>query len=124
MAQVQSGASVLVAGGRGFIGRSVCALLEQEGYRVLSVDRVQDHAPHSSSACSHRNLRCDLADSARLRKLFARESVDGIIHLAAVLPTAAQREPLLTTRVNIGGSVNLLEMARQFGVVVSYSPAP
>jgi nucleoside-diphosphate-sugar epimerase len=36
--------------------------------------------------------------------------------LAAVLPTAAQRDPLLATRVNIGGSLNLLEMARQFAV--------
>src|SRR5882762_717207 len=116
MAQVQSGASVLVAGGRGFIGRSVCALLEQEGCRVLSVDQGNDHAPHFDSARSHRNLQCDLADSAQVRALFATESVDGIIHLAAVLPTAAQREPLLATRVNIGGSVNLLEMARQFAV--------
>jgi nucleoside-diphosphate-sugar epimerase len=117
MAQVHSGASVLVAGGRGFIGRSVCALLEQKGYRVLSVDQANDHAPHFNSARSHRNLHCDLADSAQVRKLFATESVDGIIHLAAVLPTAAERDPLLATRVNIGGSVNLLEMARQFAVL-------
>jgi UDP-glucose 4-epimerase len=48
--------------------------------------------------------------------LFATESVDGIIHLAAVLPTAAQRDPLLATRVNIDGGLNLLEMARQFAV--------
>src|SRR6266700_972710 len=116
MAQVHRGASVLVAGGRGFMGRSVCALLEAEGYRILSVDQANDHAPHFSSARSRRNLQCDLADSAQVRKLFATESVDGIIHLAAVLPTAAQRDPLLATRVNIDGGLNLLEMARQFAV--------
>src|SRR5260370_31920682 len=117
MAQVQSGASVLVAGGHGFSGRSVCALLEREGYRVLSVDQANHHAPHFNSARSHRNLQCDIADYAQVHKLFAAESVDGIIHLAAVLPTAAERDPLLATRVNIGGSVNLLEMARQFAVL-------
>jgi len=116
MAQVHRGASVLVAGGRGFMGRSVCALLEAEGYRILSVDQANDHAPHFSSARSRRNLQCDLADSAQVRKLFATESVDGIIHLAAVLPTAAHRDPLLATRVNIDGGLNLLEMARQFAV--------
>jgi nucleoside-diphosphate-sugar epimerase len=116
MTQVQSGASVLVAGGRGFIGRSLCALLEQEGYRVLSVDQTSHHALQFNSARSHRNLQCDIADYAQVRKLFAAESVDGIIHLAAVLPTVARRDPLLATRVNIGGSVNLLEMARQFAV--------
>src|SRR5258708_21325817 len=114
MAQAQSGASVLVAGGRGFIGRSLCALLEQEGYRVLSVDQTSHHALQFNSARSHRNLQCDIADYAQVRKLFAAESVDGIIHLAAVLPTAAQRDPLLATRVNIGGRVNLPEKARRF----------
>jgi nucleoside-diphosphate-sugar epimerase len=79
------------------------------------VDQANDHAL-DCSARSHRNLQCDIADSVQVRELFATESVDGIIHLAAVLPTAAQRDPLLATRVNIGGSVNLLEMARQFAV--------
>src|SRR5260370_28673996 len=68
------------------------------------------------SARSHRNLQCAIADYAQIRNLFAAESVEGIIHLAAVLPTAAQRDPLLATRVNIDGSANLLEMARQFAV--------
>jgi nucleoside-diphosphate-sugar epimerase len=39
-----------------------------------------------------------------------------VIHLAAVLPTAARREPARVTEVNVGGSLNVLEMARQFGV--------
>src|SRR5260370_7980216 len=69
-----------------------------------------------NSARSHRNVQCDIADYAKIRNLFAAESVEGIIHLAAVLPTAAQRDPLLATRVNIDGSANLLEMARQFAV--------
>jgi nucleoside-diphosphate-sugar epimerase len=113
---VQSGSSVLVTGGRGFIGRSVCALLEQEGYGVLCVDQANNHVSHLDSAPSRPNLRCDIADAAQQQKLFATNQIDGIIHLAAVLPTAAQRDPLLATRVNIGGSINVLEMARQFGV--------
>ncbi len=52
----------------------------------------------------------------RWRRLFRRQRIDGIVHLAAVLPTAAQREPLLATKINIQGSVNLMEMARQFEV--------
>jgi nucleoside-diphosphate-sugar epimerase len=55
----------------------------------------------------------------RRRRVEARveaETIRGIIHLAAILPTAAQREPLRTTLVNVDGSVHLLEMARQFGV--------
>jgi len=39
-----------------------------------------------------------------------------VIHLAAILPTVAQREPLRATQVNVIASANLLEMAREFGV--------
>ena len=116
MAQVQSGSSVLVTGGRGFIGRSVCALLAQEGYRILSVDQANDEALSSNPVQGYQNSRCDIANAAQLQTLFATERIEGIIHLAAVLPTAAERDPFLATRVNIGGSINLLEMARQFAV--------
>ncbi len=48
--------------------------------------------------------------------MFEIERVGAIIHLAAILPTAAQREPVRATRVNVEGSLHLLEMARRFGV--------
>jgi nucleoside-diphosphate-sugar epimerase len=48
--------------------------------------------------------------------VFEARHIRGIIHLAAILPTAAQREPVRATRVNIEGSLNLLEQARRFGV--------
>ena len=59
---------------------------------------------------------CDVTDRAALERLFRTEPVDAIVHLAAILPTAAQRQPLLATRVNVQGSVNLLELAREFHV--------
>jgi nucleoside-diphosphate-sugar epimerase len=36
--------------------------------------------------------------------------------LAAVLPTAAQRDPVRATQVNIVGSLNVLELARRFRI--------
>ena len=42
--------------------------------------------------------------------------IAGIIHLAAILPTAARREPVRATEVNIQGSLNLLQLSRQFSV--------
>jgi len=63
-----------------------------------------------------KEIACDLSDAAQLRTVFERERVEGIIHLAAILPTAAQRNPQLATQVNVRGSANVLEMARQFKV--------
>lgn len=104
---------VLVTGGRGFIGRAVVKLIQRAGIRVLSLDRNETMA-EDGDGCEE--VACDLSDTAQLRSVFERERITGIIHLAAILPTAAQRNPLLATQVNVQGSVSILEMARQFGV--------
>ncbi len=102
---------VLVTGGRGFIGRAVIELLQRSGYGVVSLDA----APPTSSPSRH-EVACDLTDANELQRVFATEQVGGIIHLAAILPTAAQLEPARATRVNVEGSLHLLEMAQRFGV--------
>jgi UDP-glucose 4-epimerase len=104
--------SVLVTGGCGFIGRAVAKLLQRAGYGVVSLDAS---LPMSSSA-KRREVECDLSDASRLQRVFEMEQIGGIIHLAAILPTAAAREPAQATQVNIEGSLHLLEMARRFRV--------
>ena len=44
----------------------------------------------------------------RVRWVFESEAIAGIVHLAAILPTAAQRDPVRATRVNVDGSLNLV----------------
>ncbi len=105
--------SILVTGGRGFIGRAAAKLLQYSGFRVVSLDR-NGAEPVPGESCLQ--VQCDLADASQLKRVFEKERIGGIIHLAAILPTAAQRNPLLATQVNIEGSVHLLEMARDFGV--------
>jgi UDP-glucuronate 4-epimerase len=62
-------------------------------------------------------VETDIRDQKRLRDVFAEASFDAIIHLAAragVRPSIAQ--PRLYTEVNVAGTQNLLELAREFGV--------
>jgi nucleoside-diphosphate-sugar epimerase len=117
--------SVLVTGGRGFIGRSVSGLLQREGYRVLTLDVSPGDQPSPGTLIdgrselqktSSRELSCDISDPIQLQSVFESEPIGAAIHLAAVLPTAAQRDPLRATQVSVGGSLNLLELSRQFGV--------
>jgi len=104
---------VLVTGGSGFIGRAVAKLLNHIGSGVILVDRAPSSA--SCEANAHQDA-CDITDAAQLHQVFQKNQICGVIHLAAILPTAARHMPLRATQVNIQGSVNLLEMARQFGV--------
>ena len=106
------GKRVLVTGGRGFIGRAVVKRLQDSGCAVVSLDV----APGASSSARLHEVECDITDTRKLQRMFEIEAIGGIIHLAAILPTAAQRDPALATEVNVHGSVNLLEMARRLGV--------
>jgi nucleoside-diphosphate-sugar epimerase len=105
--------SILVTGGRGFLGRAAAKLLQRADYRVISLDRTETE---TSSNGPILEIVCDITDARQLQSVLQRERVGRILHLAAILPTAAQRDPPLATRVNIQGSINLLEMARQFGI--------
>ena len=105
--------SILVTGGRGFIGRALVKLIQRSGFSVISLDRV----PIAEGATAGgEEIECDLSDVPRLRSIFERQRIRKIFHLAAILPTAAQRNPVRATEVNVQSSLNLLELAREFDI--------
>jgi nucleoside-diphosphate-sugar epimerase len=106
--------SVLVTGAEGFLGRAFLRLLERSDQRVISLDSIQPAVTEERSTTT--KIRCDITNQQHLEKVFRDYEIGTIVHLAAILPTAAQRDPVRATRVNVVGSVNLLELARQFGV--------
>ena len=117
----------LVTGGAGFIGSHVCERLLRDGHRVWAFDDLNDFY---DPQIKRRNLReiqtlakpfefChgDLTDRAALDELFSSVKFDQVIHLAAragVRPSLEQ--PAFYQRVNVEGTVNVLEAARQTGV--------
>ena len=117
----------LVTGGAGFIGSHVCERLLGKGHAVWGLD---DLNPFYELELKQQNLReivslggpfafvrGDLLDRACLDDLLGRVKFDQIIHLAAragVRPSLA--EPALCQRVNVEGTVNLLEAARLRGL--------
>jgi UDP-glucuronate 4-epimerase len=117
----------LVTGGAGFIGFHVCERLLQNGHAVWVLDDLNDfYEPQIKRANIH-DLQAlaksftfvhgDLTDRACLDELFGSEKFDQVIHLAAragVRPSLL--EPALYQRVNVEGTVNLLEAARVSGV--------
>lgn len=55
----------------------------------------------------------DITDRAGLEVLFGQYDFTEVIHLAAILSTGGERDPLLAHRVNVEGSLHLLELSRQ-----------
>jgi nucleoside-diphosphate-sugar epimerase len=106
--------AVLVTGAQGFLGRAVSGILQHSGSRVIALDSLSSDISSSSETAS--NVVCDITNKSDLEAVFHNTRIGGIVHLAAILPTAAQRDPIRATHVNIVGSVNLLELARRFRV--------
>ena len=120
--------NILITGGAGFIGSNlVDQLLAEGGYRVTVVDDFNDfYSPDIKRANAEPHLadpnftlvECDIRDDAKLADVFKTSGgFDCIVHLAAragVRPSLS--EPKLYTETNINGTVNLLELAREYGV--------
>jgi UDP-glucose 4-epimerase len=104
---------VLVTGAQGFVGRVLTRLLERSGRTVIALDT---RAENSSGGARATKVVCDIRHHEELESVFRRERIDEIVHLAAILPTAAQKDPVRATEVNVVGSLHLLEMARKFNV--------
>ena len=117
----------LVTGGAGFIGSHVCERLLGLGHSVWAFDDLNAfYAPelkrrnlHDLQTLAKRFefIHGDLTNRAALEEVFSSVKFDQVIHLAAragVRPSLD--EPALYQRVNVEGTVNLLEAARVRGV--------
>lgn len=117
----------LVTGGAGFIGSHVCERLLGMGEAVWALDNLDDfYDPRlkqraldeiQSLGKPFTFVKGDVTDPVCLEQLFRRVKFDQVVHLAAragVRPSLTV--PALYQRVNVEGTVNLLEAARVHGV--------
>jgi len=100
------GTRVAVTGGSGFIGSNVVDALHAAGNEVVVIDQLASHRDD----VEHRPV--DILDAAAMQK--ATEDVSFLFHLAAVADVGyAFKNPLQTIQLNITGTANALEAARQ-----------
>ncbi|MBI4506956.1 MAG: NAD(P)-dependent oxidoreductase [Chloroflexi bacterium] len=113
--------SILVTGGTGFIGSNVAKLLLVQGERVVVYDRAPDNASMRRVLSAEEIARLtivegDILDLPRLFETVASQHVERIVHLAYLLSTATAANPWQASRINVDGTNNVLEVARQRGV--------
>jgi nucleoside-diphosphate-sugar epimerase len=118
--------NILLTGGAGFIGSHVSESLLGTGHAVTIVDELNDfYSPdikranlaavrRAGSITFH---KADVCNEERMLAIGQGGKFDAIIHLAAragVRPSLEQ--PLLYERVNVRGTMELLEMAKRCGI--------
>lgn len=106
---------VLVTGGAGFIGSHIVDRLIEGGAEVVILDDFSSGKPGQVNPRA-RLYRVDICDAA-VREVFERERIDCLDHHAAQMNVRRSVEdPMWDARVNIVGSLNLLEAAVATGV--------
>ena len=117
--------SVLLTGAAGFIGSHVADCLLSQGADVCGLDLYDDFydptikTANLARARDHigfQEIRGDIRDSKVLKAL--PDHVDAVVHLAAragIRPSIER--PDVYASVNVGGTVELLEFARERGIL-------
>lgn len=103
--------SILVTGA-GLIGRAAAERLVARGDKVVLLDiREPSDLPADVTFVS-----ADVTNAEQIDRIIKEHSVEAVLHTAALLSTAMRADPVLGLRVNILGTVNLLEACRQHGI--------
>ena len=107
--------NVLVTGGAGFIGSHIVDKLINEGLDVVVVDNLSTgKLENLNDKAKFYNL--DIT-SEQLSNIFEKEKIDVVIHQAAQTDVQKSlQDPVYDSKVNINGTVNLLECCRKYNV--------
>ena len=107
---------VIITGGCGFIGSHLTKRLLQEGAKVSVIDRTFANTWRIKDEVSQIDLYAvDIADSVVLDKYIKAAKPDYFFHLAAYGVDSAQKEYSTAARVNIMGTINILNSLKDIG---------
>ena len=110
----------LVTGAQGCIGSWVVKRLIEAGHEVVTFDVNESLARLGMIASPEIIRKVDrrtgrIEDGAALKKLVRDEQIDHIVHLAAVLMPFCQKNPVEGALINVIGTLNVFEAARDAG---------
>jgi dTDP-glucose 4,6-dehydratase len=109
---------ILVTGGAGFIGSAFCRLLWRKGADFCVVDALNYAADSARFERRKPRLwRADIADYARLERVFARERPRMVAHFAAQTHVDRSiKSAQEFIRANVVGTEALLSLSKEYGV--------
>lgn len=107
--------SVLITGASGEIGHALISRLAAGDPERPIVTLDLNPLPPESAAKVRQAVTGSILDSALLDGILAQYEVDRVYHLAALLSTRGEFSPALAHKVNVEGTLNMLEFAQKQG---------
>ena len=104
----------VITGGAGFVGSCILNKLRQQGHDVYSIDRDI----HEKYIEDRNYIWADICNEEYFNKILnVVYGADAVIHLAAKKSVINSVEHIINyNRVNVSGSLNMLEICREAGV--------
>jgi nucleoside-diphosphate-sugar epimerase len=118
----------LVTGALGCIGAWTAVTLVREGAGVVAFDLGDDlrrlrliGSPQEIDAIDF--VRGDITELETVERLLAEHEITHVVHLAALQVPFCRENPVLGSRVNVTGTVNVFEAVRRLGLATTIAYA-
>lgn len=112
--------TILVTGGAGYIGSHTCVELLNKGYGVVVIDNFYNSCPKAVERVEKitgKKVKLydgDIRDKKLLRKIFAENKIDCVIHFAGLKAVGEScAKPILYYDNNIGGTLALVDVMKE-----------
>ena len=115
--------AILVTGGAGYIGSHTVGELQNAGYDVVVMDNLSNSSEKSLERVEQitgkpvKFCKADILDREATEEIFAKESIDSVIHFAGLKAVGESvRKPWEYYHNNIAGTLVLLDVMRSHNV--------
>ena len=115
----------LITGAAGFLGARISEILLSSGHEITGVDNLNDNydidlkqhrLERFKNNTDFKFFKVDIRDYVRMREIY-NSSFKAVIHLAALSAIRhSVKEPRECYKINLDGTLNLLELSREFGL--------
>ena len=116
-------ATILLAGGAGYIGSHTAVELLNAGYDVVAADNFSNSSPEAIrrveeiTGKSVKLYEADIRDNDKMAQIFRENKIDAVIHFAGLKAVGESvAKPLMYYRNNIDTTLTLLETMQEAGV--------
>jgi len=106
---------VLITGGAGRLGITICKAFLHEGFqvRVFDLDTTNNRKSVQRLNEKAEVMWGDVTQPDSVRS--ALQDVDAVVHMAGILPPVAYEKPELAAKVNIGGTKMIVDLIKERG---------